>query len=112
MAVRRLALVAVACATAAALSGCNASSLTKQELVVHFVDNATVAERAAALHACAHATPEATPEPFVTTGPVSNQVSDVRFRTDHADDRAIAILEGCLAKQPGVEGFEVPDLTD
>ncbi|HWC36717.1 MAG TPA: hypothetical protein VG650_18055 [Mycobacteriales bacterium] len=108
----RFALPAAVLAVAAAVAGCNASALTKRELVVHFADTATQATHRAALDACAHATPEATPEPFTTSGPVSNQVGDVRFRIDHADDKAIATLETCLAKQPGVEGVDIPDLTD
>jgi hypothetical protein len=94
------------------LSGCNTSALEKQELEVVFTDNATQAQHVQALDACAHATPLATPEPFATSALPSDNVGDVRFRTDHANDKAIALLEACLQKQPGVKGFNVPDLTD
>ncbi|HVS68884.1 MAG TPA: hypothetical protein VHE56_10055 [Mycobacteriales bacterium] len=109
---RRLALLAPALAIGVAVSGCNASALTKRELVVHFDAAATQAQHRAALEACAHATPAATPEPFSTAGPASNLVGDVRFRIDHADDRDIATLETCLSRQPGVQGDEIPDLTN
>ncbi len=97
---------------AVAVSACNASALTKRELVVYFASSATNAQREAALQACGHISPEAKPEPFSTKGPVANQVGDVRFRIDHADDRDIAHLETCLHNQPGVVGDKIPDLTD
>ena len=110
MGVRRLALLVPALAMAA--SACNTSALTKRELVVHFDPSATSEAHRAALDNCAHATTEATPEPFSTTGPISNQINNVRFRIDHADDRALAQLETCLSKQPGVVGVDIPDLTN
>jgi hypothetical protein len=94
------------------LAGCNASALTKRELVVYFTPDATQSQHLAALDACAHVTPEATPEPFSTTGPAADTVGNVRFRIDHADDKALAELETCLSKQPGVQGADIPDLTD
>jgi hypothetical protein len=109
---RRLALPIVAVAVGLILSGCNANALSKRELVFYFNSAATTAQHRAALDACAHVTPEATPEPFTTSGPVSNQVGDVRFRIDHADDKAIAQLTECMTKQPGVKGVDTPDLTD
>jgi hypothetical protein len=112
MVVRRLAGMAVAVGVALMLAGCNDSALTKRELVVYFGDDATSADHAAALHACSNVTPEATPEPFVTSGPAADQVGDVRFRIDHADDKALATLENCLDRQPGVVGADIPDLTD
>src|SRR5579862_2851244 len=99
---RRLGLSVAALAGAVAVSGCNASALSKRELVVYFSPSATTAQHKAALDACSHVTPEASPEPFVTTGPAADQVGDVRFRIDHADDRDIAHLETCLQAQPGV----------
>ncbi len=107
--------VLVGVVTAAALlavAGCNSSSLTKQELVVYFNDNATEAQHVAALHACAHAAPAASPEPITTSKLPADQVGNVRFRVDHANDKDIALLTECLTKQPGVKGFDVPDLTD
>lgn len=101
-----------ALAVVACLAGCNTDALTKRELVVHFDPSATSAQHQSALDACAHATPEATPEPFSTTGPISNQINNVRFRIDHADDRDIAHLETCLNNQPGVIGVDIPDLTN
>jgi hypothetical protein len=105
-------LGAVAVIGVLAVSGCNASALTKRELVVYFNQNASEATHRAALEACAHVTPEATPEPFQTSKIQSNDVGDVRFRIDHADDKALATLENCLSKQRGVAGADIPDLTD
>lgn len=112
MRVRRLTAVAGVAVAVAVLSGCNSSALTKREVVVYFAPNAPVSDHAAALKACAHATPEAIPEPIVKSTLVSDSVGDVRFRVDHADDKALAILTECLNRQPGVEGWDVPDLTD
>lgn len=112
MVVGRLGIGCVAVAVAAVMTGCNASALTKRELVVHFDPAATSAQHHAALEACSHVTPEASPEPFSTTGPVATQVNNVRFRIDHANDKDIAMLEACLAKQPGVVGDDIPDLTN
>jgi hypothetical protein len=109
---RRLALLSSALVVAVAVTGCNASALSRRELVVHFDPAATSAQHRSALDACAHATTEATPEPFSTTGPVSNQINNVRFRIDHADDRDIAHLETCLGQQPGVVGVDIPDLAN
>jgi hypothetical protein len=94
------------------LSGCNSSSLTKRELVVYFQQGAPQSEHVAALHACGHVTPAAVPEPIDTSNLLSNSVGNVRFRIDHADDKQIALLTECLNKQPGVVGFDIPDLTD
>jgi hypothetical protein len=112
MQARRLALLVSSAVAAVALSGCNASALTKRELVVYFDSGATNAQREAVLRACGHISPEAVPEPFSTKGPVANQVGNVRFRIDHADDRDIAHLETCLHNQPGVVGDDIPDLTN
>ena len=95
-----------------ALGGCNSSTLTKQELVVYFTQNAPTSDHTAALKACAHAAPNATPEPILKSNLASDQVGDVRFRIDHADDKDIALLTECLNKQPGVAGVDIPDLTD
>lgn len=108
---RRTAPVLALAAVGLAASACNTAALTKQELVVDFTQNATTAQRLAALHACAHVTPETVPEPVTRDKLVSDQVSDVRFRTDHASDKDIAELEACLDRQPDVAGFETPDLT-
>jgi hypothetical protein len=107
---RRLTLLAPVLLVAVAASGCNWGSLSKRELVVDFAPSATTAQRAAVLQACGHVSPEAKPEPFTTAGPAANQVSNVRFRIDHANDRDIAHLETCLGRQPGVRGDHIPDL--
>ena len=112
MAVRRVAAAALAAGLALVVAGCNTSALTKRELVIAFHQDATQAQHQAALAACANVTPEATPEPFSTTGPLADTVGNVRFRIDHADDKSLAILESCFEKQPGVAGFDIPDLTD
>lgn len=93
-------------------AGCNTSSLSKQELVVVFYSDAPHSDHVAALKACGHVTPETLPEPMTTSTLPSDQVGDVRFRTDHANDREVAQLEECLNKQPGVEGVDVPDLSN
>jgi hypothetical protein len=110
--VRRLTAAAVVAVAVALVGGCNSSALTKREVVVYFTPNAPISDHAAALKACAHATPAAIPEPIVKSNLVSDSVGDVRFRVDHADDRQLAILTECLNRQPGVEGWDVPDLTD
>jgi hypothetical protein len=112
MVVRRLAAMAVAIGLGLLLAGCNDSALTKRELVFYFTPSSTAAEQETALHACIHVTPEATPEPFNTTGPNADLVGDVRFRIDHANDKAIAQLEDCMNKQRGIAGVDIPDLTD
>jgi hypothetical protein len=109
---RRAAAIVTVLAAAATVAGCNTSSLTKQELVVYFNDGAPQAQHVAALHACAHAAPEVSPEPITTSRLPANQVGDVRFRVDHANAKDIALLTECLDKQPGVKGFDIPDLTD
>lgn len=109
----RRAAVAVAAGSVAVLAtGCNSSSLSKQELVVYFAQNAPASDHVAALRACSHVSPATVPEPIETSSLVSNDVGDVRFRIDHANDREVALLTECLNKQPGVVGFDIPDLTD
>ena len=93
-------------------SGCNTSSLTKREAVVYFSDTATESEHVNALNACAHVAPSVHAEPITKSTLPSNQVGNVRFRIDHADDKDIALLTECLDKQPGVKGFDIPDLTN
>jgi hypothetical protein len=109
---RPLAFVAVVLGLALAVSGCNASAWSKRELVVHFDPAATSAQRQGALEACDGVTARATPEPYSTTGPASNQASNVRYRIDHANDRDIALLTTCLSKQPGVVGAAIPDVAN
>lgn len=109
----RRAAFALSCAgTALLVAGCNTSSLTKQEVVVYFDPGASQADHVDALNACAHAAPAVTPEPIIKSTLPANQVGDVRFRVDHANDKDLALLTECLHKQPGVEGFDIPDLTD
>lgn len=88
-----------------ALSACNAS-ISKRELVVHFDPEATPEQHAAAREACLTAAPRTSPEPIVHNQYATSRVNDVRFRIDHANDKDIAQLESCLARQPGVVGFE------
>jgi hypothetical protein len=110
--VRRVVLPVAFVITALGATGCNSSALSKQELVVYFNHSAPASERTDALRACAHVTPQATPEPIATSSLPSNAVGDVRFRIDHANDQALALLTECLSKQPGVSGVDVPDLTN
>jgi len=91
-----------------ALTSCNAT-ISKRELVVVFSPDATQAQRAAVLTACAGAAPKTSPEPMVSPSSVAGQVGDVRFRVDHANDRDINQLLQCVRKQPGVTGFNLPD---
>jgi hypothetical protein len=95
-----------------ALGGCNDSALTKTEMVVYFTPNAPEADHYAALKACSHVSPEVVPEAIDKSTLASNQVGDVRFRIDHANDKELAELTECLNKQAGVEGVDEPDLTD
>lgn len=103
---RHMLLGAVVLIGMLALSGCNTSSLTKRELVVYFTQNTTVAQEKSAVAACSHVTPQATPEPFETSSVPADNVGDARFRIDHANDKAVAELENCLNKQPGVAGAQ------
>ena len=112
MRVRRAGICLAALGATALLTGCNTSALTKQELVVYFDDNASQADHVNALHACGHVAPNVNPEPIINSTLPANRVGDVRFRIDHADDKSIALLTECLDKQPGVKGFNIPDLTD
>jgi hypothetical protein len=109
---RRLIVGVVAAGILPLLSGCNSSALDKQELVVYFQQNAPASDHTAALKACAHAAPNANPEPITKSTLASDQVGDVRWRIDHADDKDLALLTECLNKQPGVVGVDIPDLTD
>jgi hypothetical protein len=112
MRVRRLAMCLALGSVGIGLAGCNTSALTKQEMVVYFKQGAPESDHVAALKACAHAAPNVNPEQLLKSNLVSDQVGDVRFRIDHADDKDQALLTECLNKQPGVAGVDVPDLTD
>jgi hypothetical protein len=96
----------------AALSACNTSALTKQELVVYFQPGTTTAQKLTALRNCRHATPAAVAEPVDKSSLVSDQIGDIRFRIDHADDQQVSVLENCLHRQIGIQGVQIPDLTD
>jgi hypothetical protein len=109
---KRLAVCAAAVASVAAASGCNTSSLSKRELVVHFSIDASAADHAAALAACSDVSTATVPEPMSTSSLPSQSVGDVRFRIDHANDRQVALLTECLDTQPGVVGVDTPDLTN
>ena len=112
MQVRRAGIWVAALGAIVFASGCNTSSLTKRELVVYFMDNASEADHTNALNACDHVAPDVHAEPITRSTLPSNQVGNVRFRIDHADDRDIALLTECLDKQPGVKGVDIPDLTN
>ena len=113
MLIRRLVATCIlAGTTMSALSGCNTSALTKQELVVYFQPGTTTAQKLTALDNCKHATPEAVAEPIDHSGLPSDQIGDIRFRIDHADDKQLSLLENCLHKQIGIQGVQIPDLTD
>jgi hypothetical protein len=101
----RVAVGAGALTVLIGVSGCDAS-LSKRELVVHFDPEATSEQHAAAREACATAAPRTSPEPIVHNQYAISRIKDVRFRIDHANDKDIAQLQACLAKQPGVVGFE------
>lgn len=103
--VARVAVGAAALAVLAAGTGCNAS-LSKRELVVNFDPEATPEQHAAAREACIGAAPRTSPEPIVRNDHRISRIKDVRFRIDQANDKDIAQLQRCLAKQPGVIGFE------
>jgi hypothetical protein len=109
---RRLVLCASAAGLVFGLAGCNASALTKVEMVVYFKPNAPISDHEAALKACGHVSPQAVPEPIIKSTLVSDGVGDVRFRIDHANDKELAELTECLNRQPGVLGVDTPDMTD
>jgi hypothetical protein len=110
---RRLIATSLLAGTAfATLSGCNTSALTKQELVVYFQPGTTAAQKLTALHNCEHATPAAVAEPVDKSALAADQVGDIRFRIDHADDKQVSLLENCFSKQVGIQGVNIPDLTD
>jgi hypothetical protein len=95
-----------------AAAGCNASALSKREIVVHFTGTATDAEHRAAQAACTGVAPHTSPEPIVHNHYASTRIADVRFRVDHANDNDLAKLYVCLSKQPGVLGVSDPmDMT-
>jgi hypothetical protein len=95
---------------AVSLTGCNTSALTKRELIVHFADGTSNSQQLAARTACLHVTPETVPEPLPTNDRfVSDNLNDVRYRIDHANDKEVAQLEDCLHNQPGVIGIDTPD---
>jgi hypothetical protein len=90
----------------AGAAGCQAGAFGKREIVVHFAPGATEAQHVAARAACAHAAPHASPEPMVHNAHRVTYINDVRFRVDRADDHDLAKLVGCLARQPGVIGYD------
>lgn len=100
---RVVACLAVLLAVGAA-AGCK--NAYRRELVVIFAASATPAQHAAALKACTGVAPNTSPEPLVHSSYASSRAYDVRFRIDHADDRDLAKLQSCLAKQPGVVGAQ------
>jgi len=110
--VRRAGVCLAAAATVALISGCNTSSLTKREVVVYFDDGASQSDHVNTLNACAHVAPDVHAEPISKSTLPANEVGNVRFRIDHADDKDIALLTECLDNQPGVKGFDIPDLTN
>ena len=91
-------------------TGCGAygAALRQREAVVYFANDATLAQHEAARTACT-GYPNATPEPVPSSRYKSDQVADVRFRIDNASDADLAKLFGCLQKQPGVIGVNIPD---
>lgn len=109
---RVAAMLAVAVAGALTASGCNASAISKRELIVYFNPNAPVSDHAHVLSACGNATAGASPEPMSSSKLPSQVASNVRFRIDHANDKELSILEDCLQHQPGVVGVDIPDVAD
>jgi hypothetical protein len=110
--VRRLVVCLAFGGAVVAIGGCNDAALTKVEMVVYFYPNTPEADHYAALKACSHVSPQDVPEPIEKSALASNEVGDVRFRIDHANDKELAELTECLNKQAGVEGVDTPDLTD
>lgn len=109
--VRAAAVVAALAVGALALGGCGyGGSLAQREVVVIFGAGATQAEHVAAQRNCS-GFPEASPEPIAPSQYASTNANNVRFRVDGASDAQLAALYGCLQKQKGVIGVNIPDTT-
>ena len=98
---------AVAVVLLGVLSGCNTSALTEREIVINFNDSTTQATRIADRQACLHPAPNVSAEPLPAASDkfVSDQINDVRYRVDHANDNEISKLYACFENKPGVLGF-------
>jgi hypothetical protein len=110
--IRRVVSAGIAVGALLGVSACNTSALSKREAVVYFSDNAPESDHQAVLTACGHVSPHVVPEPIQSSSLASNQVGNVRFRIDHANDHDLGQLMICLNKQPDVKGFDIPDLTN
>ncbi|MBV9485281.1 MAG: hypothetical protein JO246_04420 [Frankiaceae bacterium] len=110
--VRRAAIAGLALAGLFGVSACNTDALSKREAVVHFEAGAPASDHQAVLAACGHVSTNVVPEPMSTSSLPSDAVGNVRFRIDHANDRELNLLVQCIDKQPGVNGWDIPDLTN
>ncbi len=81
------------------------AALGKQEVVVTFQTGTTKATRLEVRAACSHI-PNAKPEPLPTDHLASDQLYNVIYRVDHADNAQVAQLYQCLQKYPAVAGVD------
>jgi hypothetical protein len=106
---RSVRLVAAAAAVGLLSTGCQLGrSLSQEEVVVYFGQNATAAEHVAAERHCAHF-PDIRPEPIPTHAVASARLYDVRYQVDGASNYTLNRLYNCLVGQPGVVGVDIPD---
>lgn len=108
--------VAAPVIAASLLAGCSGKltrGLSAREVVVYFATEAPRAQQEAVIHDCSGipgTAPESLPKPGA---PLSSRVYGVRFRVDHATNRQLAELLGCLSRQGshGVTGYNIPSTT-
>lgn len=103
------AAVAGGIAVATLLAGCRqTASLSKQEVVVVFKDDATAADHARVYNEC-QGLDGVDPEPLVTDSKYKATLqNNVRYRVDHATNYQLQQLYECLGKDPSVIGYKPP----
>jgi hypothetical protein len=110
---RRLLAAGLVLAAATALAGCAQfdSALGQQQAVVTFRDGTSLAQRLAVRSACAKP-PAVVPQPLPANLSAPYALPQVTYRTTHASDAQVAVLEECLAKFPAVAGVTLQDSSD
>jgi hypothetical protein len=109
---RRVAVIASGLAVLGLASGCAKfnAALGKQEVVVQFQAGTAEATRLKVRAACSHI-PNSRPEPLPTDHLASDNLYNVIYRVDQADDAQLAELYQCLQRYPAVAGIttQTPD---